>query len=116
MSAATGEQRPWGRWDTLHEEPGFKVKRLMVESGRRLSYQIHEHRVEHWTVVTGRGSATVNDKRVELLPGSTLTIPAQTPHRLANEGDGPLIVMEVQTGSHLGEDDVCRLSDDFGRT
>ena len=111
-----GEERPWGRWDTLIEEPGFKVKRILVKPGQRLSYQTHARRAERWTVARGTAQVTLDGKDVRLAEGGMIEIPLGAAHRLANPGVGELIVIEVQLGDYLGEDDIKRLSDDYGRT
>lgn len=112
---AAGEDRPWGRWDVLHEEPGFKVKRLLVGPGQRLSYQTHARRAEHWTVARGLALVTLDGAEHRLEAGATLTIPLGAAHRVANPGPGDLVIIEVQRGDYLGEDDIKRLSDDYGR-
>lgn len=113
MSA--GEERPWGRWDCLHAEPGFQVKRLLVRPGKRLSYQTHARRSERWTVAKGEALVTLDGKEARLSPGGMIEIPVGAAHRLANPGQGELVVIEVQLGDYLGEDDITRISDDFGR-
>ena len=111
-----GEERPWGRWDTLHEEPGFKVKRLLVKPGQRLSYQTHARRSERWTVAKGAALVILDGKEVRLPLGGMLEVPLGAAHRLTNPGTEDLVVVEVQFGDYLGEDDIVRLSDDYGRT
>ena len=111
----SGEDRPWGRWDVLHEEPGFKVKRILVRAGQRLSLQTHARRAEHWTVIRGRAAVTLQGSETRLDAGATLTIPLGASHRLANVGEDDLVVVEVQRGDYLGEDDIERFSDDYGR-
>lgn len=115
MRAPRGEDRPWGRWDVLHEEPGFKVKRILVRPGQRLSYQTHARRAEHWAVVRGSAAVTLDSRELRLDAGGTLTIPLGAAHRLANPGTQDLIIIEVQRGDYLGEDDIQRLADDYGR-
>lgn len=110
-----GEERPWGRWDTLREEPGFKVKRLLVKPGQRLSYQTHARRSERWTVAKGEALVTLDGKDIRLPLGAMLEIPLGAAHRLTNPGTEDLIIVEVQLGDYLGEDDIVRLSDDYGR-
>lgn len=110
-----GEERPWGRWDTLHEEPGFKVKRLLVKPGQRLSYQTHARRAERWTVAKGAALVVLDGKDVRLPLGAMLEVPLGAAHRLTNPGAEDLVVVEVQLGDYLGEDDIKRLSDDYGR-
>jgi mannose-6-phosphate isomerase-like protein (cupin superfamily) len=110
-----GEDRPWGRFDVLADEPDHKVKRLTVRPGQRLSYQRHEHRSEHWVVVTGRAVVTIEGTDHELGPGEAIDIPRQAAHRVANPGPDELAFVEVQLGDYFGEDDITRLSDDYGR-
>ena len=109
------DDRPWGYFQVVDEGAGFKVKRLCVRPGQRLSYQRHTSRSEHWFVVSGRGLVTLDDSTGEVGPGSTVDIPAGTAHRVACEGDVDLVFIEVQTGSYFGEDDIERLADDYGR-
>jgi mannose-6-phosphate isomerase len=111
----SSERRPWGSWHVLDEGDGFKVKRLVVLPGARLSYQRHEHRAEHWVVVAGTATCTVGDETVVLAPGETVDIEIGQAHRIANEGDETLVIIEVQRGSYTGEDDIVRLEDDYGR-
>jgi mannose-6-phosphate isomerase len=111
----SSERRPWGSWHVLDEGDGYKVKRIVVDPGRRLSYQWHERRAEHWVVVSGTATCTVGEEVVVLPPGGTVDIEVGQPHRIANEGAEPLVVVEVQRGSYTGEDDIHRLEDDFGR-
>jgi mannose-6-phosphate isomerase len=110
------ETRPWGSWHVLDEGDGFKVKRIVVLPHCRLSYQTHEHRAEHWVVVAGKATCTVDGEQVVAGPGDSLDIAQGQAHRIANEDDEPLVVIEVQRGSYTGEDDICRLDDDYGRT
>lgn len=107
--------RPWGYYEILAEGPTFKVKRLMVKPGARLSLQMHLHRAEHWVVVGG-DAEVVNDEQVMRLTANQSTyIPENTRHRLSNPGSEPLFVIEVQTGSYLGEDDIIRFDDIYHR-
>ena len=87
----------------------------MVLPGKRLSYQLHDQRAEHWFGVSGTGSVTLDDETLGLTPGGAVDVPMGAPHRVANDGDEPLVFIEVQRGDYLGEDDITRLSDDFGR-
>ncbi len=122
--AATGRQehlahttiyRPWGKYQDLDSGPGFKVKRITVKPGEMLSLQRHKHRSEHWVVVSGRATVTRGEKILTLAANESTYIPAGTVHRLANDEEGPLEMIEVQTGLVLREDDIERLSDDYGR-
>jgi mannose-6-phosphate isomerase len=109
------DERPWGSYTVLEEGPGFKVKQITVSPGRRLSYQVHEQRAEHWFVVSGTGLVTLDGTDQELVAGESLDVPIKGAHRMANPGDETLVFIEVQTGDYLGEDDITRLEDDFGR-
>lgn len=108
--------RPWGSFTSLEAGEGYQVKRLTVEPGKRLSLQSHRHRSENWTVVRGRALVTVGEKELLLQKGESAFIPAGAKHRLENPGGELLEVIEVQHGSYLGEDDIIRYEDDFGRT
>ena len=107
--------RPWGSFESLRRGPGFQVKQLTVTPGRRLSLQTHARRAEHWVVVAGVADATLEGATLRLGIGETLYIPCGAVHRLANPSEGPLVVIEVQTGNYLGEDDIVRLADDHAR-
>jgi mannose-6-phosphate isomerase len=109
------EQKPWGSFHTLEEGPGYKVKRLVVLPGQRLSLQKHRRRAEHWVVVSGTATV-VNGTRVLTLPRRACTvIPRQAWHRIENRGRKPVVIIEVQHGTYLGEDDIIRKQDDYGR-
>ncbi|GAB4254644.1 mannose-1-phosphate guanylyltransferase/mannose-6-phosphate isomerase [Deferrisoma sp.] len=108
--------RPWGTFTTLEEGPGFKVKRIAVYPGERLSLQLHRHRAEQWVVVRGTARVTRGDEVLDLGVGQTVHIPREERHRLENPGTELLEIIEVQTGDYLGEDDIVRLQDDYGRT
>lgn len=110
-----GCRRPWGRWEILLEEAGYKVKRITVRPGKRLSYQKHRRRQESWTVVQGSGLVTLEGKDLRLGCGESVRIPLGAAHRVRCAGRSELVFIEVQTGSYLGEDDIIRLQDDFGR-
>ena len=109
------EERPWGSFTILDEAYGFKVKRIEVLSGKRLSYQKHAQRAEHWVVVNGTAKVTLDDQDVIVETGNAIDIPVGAAHRVENPGDETLVFIEVQRGSYLGEDDIVRLQDDFGR-
>jgi mannose-6-phosphate isomerase len=109
------ETRPWGRFDVLDDGNDCKVKRLTVSPGQRLSYQRHERRSEHWVVVRGRASVTIDGNDHELAVGDAIDIPLGAAHRVANSGTDDLVFVEVQLGDYFGEDDITRLSDDYGR-
>jgi mannose-1-phosphate guanylyltransferase/mannose-6-phosphate isomerase len=108
--------RPWGWFETLIEGPRFHVKQLQVDPGHRLSLQKHYHRSEHWVVVEGAATVTRGDETFLLRESESTFIPAGTQHRLANEGKLPLKIVEIQVGAYFGEDDIIRLTDDFGRS
>ncbi len=109
------DERPWGRYEVIVSESGTKAKRIEVYPGKRFSLQKHAKRAEKWIVMTGRGTATVGKKEWEVGPGSFVDIPRGEIHRLYNTGTAPLVIVEVQFGDYLGEDDITRLEDDFGR-
>ena len=107
--------RPWGTYTVLEEGERFKVKRLVVYPGAALSLQLHHHRSEHWVVVTGVAQVTNGDLECRLQVGQSTYVPQGTIHRLANPGAELLEIIEVQTGSYLGEDDIIRLDDLYQR-
>jgi mannose-1-phosphate guanylyltransferase/mannose-6-phosphate isomerase len=107
--------RPWGSYEITSEGPNYKTKRIIVKAGKRLSLQSHKHRSEHWVVVSGTASVTLDKKRVELAANESIYVPCGAVHRLENKKTEPLVLIEVQTGSYLGEDDIERYEDDFGR-
>ena len=107
--------RPWGSWNVLDVGAGYKVKRITVSPHSRLSLQTHAHRSEHWVVVTGVATCTVGQRTVLLRPGGRVDVPKGEPHRIANEQDDDLILVEIQLGVYTGEDDIVRLADDYGR-
>jgi mannose-1-phosphate guanylyltransferase/mannose-6-phosphate isomerase len=109
-------ERPWGWFETLSEEAGNKLKRIRVHPGQQLSLQKHHHRAEHWVVVLGTARVTVDGCQVDLSPGQHIDIPLGAVHRLANQTSAPVEIIEVQFGSYLGEDDIVRLQDDYGRS
>jgi mannose-1-phosphate guanylyltransferase/mannose-6-phosphate isomerase len=108
--------RPWGWYDSIDEGGRFKVKRIQVKPGASLSLQKHHHRAEHWIVVKGTAEITCGDKKLLLTENQSTYIPLGEVHRLANPGAIPLEIIEVQSGSYLGEDDIVRLEDTYGRT
>ena len=109
------EERPWGWYEVLFEEPGLKVKRIMVKPGKRLSLQSHEQRAENWVVVQGQALVTLGEATVKLEKRQAVFIPEKTKHRMENPGTEDLVFIEVQTGTYLGEDDITRFQDDFER-
>lgn len=108
--------RPWGSYETLDQGPRFQIKRIIVAPGERLSLQKHYHRAEHWVVVQGTAEVTVGDTVSLLQENQSTYIPAGTTHRLGNPGKVPLELVEVQCGTYLGEDDIVRLDDEYGRS
>ena len=108
--------RPWGWYDSVDAGPRFQVKRIMVKPGASLSLQMHHHRAEHWIVVQGTAEVTCGDKKLMLSENQSTYIPLGEVHRLANPGKVPLEIIEVQSGSYLGEDDIVRFEDNYGRS
>ncbi|MBN1320236.1 MAG: mannose-1-phosphate guanylyltransferase/mannose-6-phosphate isomerase [Thermoleophilia bacterium] len=108
--------RPWGSFDSIDRGARFQVKRIVVSPGASLSLQLHRHRAEHWVVVSGVAEVTCGDTVIRLKENESTFVPVNTPHRLANPGREPLEIIEVQSGDYLGEDDIVRLEDDYGRT
>ena len=109
------DRRPWGTFTVLDEGENFKVKRIEVLRGKRLSYQKHAQRAEHWVVVQGAAKVTLDDRDFIVTAGQAIDIAIGSAHRVENPGDELLVFIEVQRGNYLGEDDIVRLQDDFGR-
>ena len=110
------DRRPWGSFTVLDEGAGYKVKRIEVLPGKRLSYQKHRHRNEHWFVVAGTAKVTLNDETIFVETDKTIDIKIGDAHRVENPSETEdLIFIEIQRGEYLGEDDIIRLEDDFGR-
>jgi mannose-6-phosphate isomerase len=109
------ETRPWGGFQTVEEGRGYKVKRLVVRPGRRLSLQRHRFRAEHWVVVTGSPRVIVSGRARRLKPRGSVDVPRGAWHRIENPGRVPVVLIEVQHGPYLGEDDIIRRQDDYGR-
>lgn len=107
--------RPWGSYTILTEGPGYKVKRIIVNPRQKLSLQMHYHRSEHWTVTSGTGKCTLDNKTVIFKENESIYIPIGVKHRLENPGKIPLIIIEVQNGKYLREDDIVRFDDIYGR-
>lgn len=108
--------RPWGSYVVLSDEDDHKVKRIVVHPGRRLSYQRHAQRAEHWFVVSGTGDFVLDDVVKQVAAGDAVDIPVGAAHRIENtHASEPLVFVEVQLGSYFGEDDIERLEDDYGR-
>ena len=109
------DRRPWGSFTIVDEGDDYKVKRIEVLPGKRLSYQRHSRRSEHWFVIRGIAKVTLNDVEITVNAGESIDIPLEARHRVANEHDELLVFIEVQRGNYLGEDDIVRFEDDFGR-
>jgi mannose-1-phosphate guanylyltransferase / mannose-6-phosphate isomerase len=107
--------RPWGSYTVLEEGPRYKIKRIVVNPGARLSMQMHYHRAEHWVVVTGAAKVTIADKEELLHENESVYVPKSAMHRLENPGKTPLEIIEVQSGEYVGEDDIVRVDDSYGR-
>jgi len=107
--------RPWGSYETIDEGPHFKAKRILVNPGASLSLQLHHQRAEHWVVVTGQATVTNGESTFKLNHNESTYIPKETKHRLQNQYDTPLEIIEVQTGEYLGEDDIVRFEDVYVR-
>jgi len=110
------EDRPWGCFYVIHDENNYKLKRIEVNPGQKLSYQYHEKRSEAWTVVSGNGEVTINEKLSKIHSGQTITIPKLSKHRIHNTSQEILIFIEVQTGEYFGEDDIVRIEDKYNRS
>lgn len=109
-------QRPWGRYEVLCYGQGFQTKRLEIHPGKRFSLQKHLKRQEKWIIVSGSGVATLGTRQIPVKSGSFVEVPCGEVHRMHNTGNTPLVLIEVQFGDYLGEDDIVRFEDDFGRT
>lgn len=107
--------RPWGNYTVFEECPGYKIKRIVVKPGEKLSLQMHKHRSEHWVVVRGEAKVTIGNKVVLLHVNESAYVPKSTVHRLENSEAAPLEIIEVQSGEYVGEDDIIRLEDSYGR-
>jgi mannose-6-phosphate isomerase len=107
--------RPWGRYEVLKESGNFKVKTIYVNPGKRISYQRHQKRAEHWYIAEGSGEVTIDGITTAVSAGSVVDIKMKQLHRIANTGSTQLVFVEVQTGTYFGEDDIERVEDDFGR-
>lgn len=108
--------RPWGCWTVLGEGEGYKVKRIEVNPGQRLSLQRHTHRSEHWIVVAGAAKITIGERTSCVDTQESTFVPAGMVHRIENPGPNLLIIIEIQNGRYLEEDDIVRLQDDYGRS
>jgi len=108
-------KRPWGYYEVLSDAPDHKVKRIVVNPGGILSLQRHKKRAEHWFIVSGNGMVTLEKKKHLVKPGSVIDIPAGAAHRMENTSSKELVLIEIQTGTYFGEDDIERLEDKYGR-
>ena len=115
MEPREHDERPWGSYTVLEDAADHKVKTILVYPGKRLSYQRHDHRAEHWFVVRGTGMVTLDGVESSVGPGSAVDIGVGTAHRIENTGAVDLVFIEVQRGDSFAEDDIVRLEDDFGR-
>lgn len=109
------DDRPWGRWEEYLNEPGYRVKRIIVHPGQRLSLQKHRYRSEHWAIASGSGRFTLDDAVRPVTTGDALFIPVGGVHRIENVGEEPLVIIETQLGLCI-EDDIIRIEDDYGRS
>jgi len=116
MDERERDDRPWGSYLVLADDVDHKVKRIVVAPGKRLSYQRHSRRAEHWFVVSGYGMVTLDGVDHEVSPATAIDVPVGCAHRIENTGSSDLVFIEVQYGDYFGEDDIVRLQDDFGRT
>ena len=110
------DHRPWGYYCILSDEPSHKVKRIVVNPGKRLSLQRHQKRTEHWYIISGEALVTLDNQQLNLQAGQAVDIPRGAVHRVENPGSNEMAFIEIQTGDYFGEDDIERLEDDFGRT
>jgi len=109
------EQRPWGAWHVIDVADDYKIKRIHVTPGARLSLQSHEHRSEHWVVIQGEATCEVDGVESLVQHGESIDVAVGARHRLGNQGTVELVIVEVQLGPYTGEDDICRYQDDYGR-
>ena len=109
------ERRPWGGFETLEKGAGYKVKRLVVQPGHRISLQRHRFRAEHWVIVAGAPRVVIAGRARRLKPFATIEVPRGAWHRIENPGRRPVVVIEVQHGPRLQENDIIRRDDDYGR-
>ncbi len=107
--------RPWGTYQTIYRGDTYQVKRIVVLPHQKLSLQSHNHRSEHWLIVEGNGIVTLNEKTIEVSKDDRIYIPVKAIHRMSNETDKEVVFIEVQNGDYLGEDDIIRYEDIYGR-
>lgn len=116
MTGLYTEERPWGSFTVLVDLPTYKVKRIQVMPGQRLSLQLHHQREEHWVMTQGDAEVTLGEETRRYRKGDYIHIPKETKHRIANRGTEPVEFVEVQLGEYFGEDDIVRFQDDYQRT
>jgi mannose-1-phosphate guanylyltransferase/mannose-6-phosphate isomerase len=109
------ESRPWGTYEVLATDPIFKIKRITVHPGHQTSLQSHQYRSEHWVILEGTATVTHENRLLTLGAQSSIFIKAGEKHRLSNQGNTPLTLIEIQTGTYFGEEDIIRFKDDYGR-
>jgi len=109
------DHRPWGYYEVLADQEDYKVKRIVVYPGKRISLQRHHRRAEHWFILSGEAVVSVDSEELHLTAGQSVDIRRGAAHRILNAGTGELAFIEVQTGDYCGEDDIERIQDDFGR-
>ena len=115
MKSIEKEERPWGQFFVIHDEPNYKLKRIEVDTGERLSYQYHNKRSEVWTIVEGKAIVTIKREIKEFKEGDTMLIPKRANHRIVNKKQKNVVFIEVQLGSYFSEDDIVRIDDDYNR-
>ena len=115
MKKLETSERPWGRYVVISDEPNYKLKRIEVNPGHRLSYQYHNQRSEVWTIVQGSGEIIIDGKKSTIRYGECVKINKHSKHRIINNSDSVLVFIEVQTGTYFGEDDIVRIEDDYNR-
>ena len=109
------ENRPWGKFYVLQETSNYKIKRIEVKGGHRLSYQYHNKRSEVWIIIEGEGNICLDGKYKKCKKNDTILIPQGMKHRIENNGTDKIVFIEIQTGEYFGEDDIVRLEDDYNR-
>ena len=109
------EVRPWGSFTIIKENKSFKIKKIEIQPGMRLSYQFHKKRSETWVIIEGEGEIWLDDKIISYKKGDTIIIPRTMKHRISNQGKTKTVLIEIQTGEYFGEDDIVRIEDDFNR-
>ena len=109
-------ERPWGKYFVLADEPNYKLKRIEVNPGQKLSYQYHHKRQEQWTIIEGDATVVLDGKEINLKYGESIFIPLGSKHRMMNLSDKLVVFIEVQTGTYFGEDDIVRIEDDYDRS